>query len=223
MSGPQISERFSSLLSVPRQQGLREIQKRKASASSTLSKAVSVADFVESKVVDDSIGLEYINEMSRGLKEALQGGHLAAAHYNEAMQDIDKYRTPKESKFVLLKRQKKLIKDDLDETLPSATTIADAYANVIMNKVMAATADQKKKKSNQHKFRTAVIKYYGAAASSINEGDKDIVWCHLTGYFPKEYVKAAHIVPKSLESSELSYLFGANEVMLNEPNNGIIC
>lgn len=33
-------------------------------------------------------------------------------------------------------------------------------------------------------------------------------------------MKAAHIVPKSLQSEELSYLFGAGEVELSDPRNG---
>lgn len=35
-------------------------------------------------------------------------------------------------------------------------------------------------------------------------------------------MKATHIVPKSLESEELSYLFGAGEMNLSEPRNGML-
>ena len=36
-------------------------------------------------------------------------------------------------------------------------------------------------------------------------------------------MKTAHIVPKSLESNELSYIFGAGDVMLSDANNGQFC
>lgn len=35
-------------------------------------------------------------------------------------------------------------------------------------------------------------------------------------------MKAAHLVPKSLQSDELSYLFGVGEIDLNDPRNGTL-
>lgn len=47
-------------------------------------------------------------------------------------------------------------------------------------------------------------------------------WCHILGYGTARVlaVKAAHIVPKSLESAELSYLFGVGEMPTMVPQNG---
>lgn len=39
---------------------------------------------------------------------------------------------------------------------------------------------------------------------------------------PSQDVKAAHIVPKSLTSQELAYLYGVEEVVLNDPRNGML-
>jgi hypothetical protein len=40
----------------------------------------------------------------------------------------------------------------------------------------------------------------------------DAAWCHLTGWWDKQNVKATHLVPKCLEASEVSHLFGVRAV-----------
>ena len=222
MSVPIILERYSSLLSVLRQSGLNDIKKRKVSASLRVSTASSAAEFVVSKIEDISLVIEYIDEMRKGLNGAFDDGNLPVLQYTEAIEDVEKYSKLKERELVMLKRQKKSIKDDLEENVPSHARLEDAYANIIMNKVMTAAAKQKKKKYNQSAFKKRVIAFYGAERDSENDGDIDSLWCHLTGWQALADVKAAHIVPKSLESTELSYLFGAGEVMLSDANNGII-
>ena len=222
MSVPIILERYSSLLSVLRQSGLNDIKKRKVSASLRVSTASSAAEFVVSKIEDISLVIEYIDEMRKGLNGAFDGGNLPVLQYTEAIEDVEKYSKLKERELVVLKRQKKSIKDDLEENVPSHARLEDAYANIIMNKVMTAAAKQKKKKYNQSAFKKRVIALYGAERDSENDGDIDSLWCHLTGWQALADVKAAHIVPKSLESTELSYLFGVGEVMLSDANNGII-
>lgn len=223
MSGLIIPERYSSLLSVSRQASLNDIKKRKVSASSMLSTASSAAEFVVSKIEDVSLGIKYVDEMRKGLKEAFDDGNLPVSQYKEALTEVKNYCKPKESEIIVLKRQKKLIMDDLEEIVPSHARLEDAYANIIMNKVMTATAKQKKKNYNQSAFKKGVIAFYGAEQDSENDGDIDSLWCHLTGWQALADVKAAHIVPKSLESNELSYLFGAGEVSLSDANNGMFC
>ena len=222
MSGPEIPERHSSLFSRSRRNRLDDILKRKTSVASMASSTSSISDFVGSKIDDVSLNIEYADEMRKGLKEALEDGNLHAQQYKEAIEDVEKYKKPKGREIVILKRQKKLIKDDLDEALPLHTKLEDAYANILMNKVMAATAKSKKNKYDQSVFKKLVFAYYGAERDSLDDGKIDESWCHLTGWHPARNIKTAHIVPKSLESSELSYLFGAGEVMLSDVTNGIV-
>ena len=146
MSGPLIPERYSSPLSVARQNGLRAIETRKASTSSIVSAASSTDDFITSKIEDVSLDIDYSTEIRRGLKEAFDDGNLPASQYRDAVEVIDKDVKPKENELVVLKRQKKLVRNHMDENLPSHVRLEDAYANVIMNKVMAATAKLEKKK-----------------------------------------------------------------------------
>ena len=140
----------------------------------------------------------------------------------EAIEDVEKYSRSKKREIVILKRQKKLIKNDLEENIPLHARLEDAYANIIVNKLTAASAKHKRKSCSRAIFKRDMIFFYGAERDSLNDGEIDLVWCHLTGWQAFSSVKTAHTVPKSLESNELSYLFGAGEVMLSDANNGMI-
>jgi hypothetical protein len=89
-----------------------------------------------------------------------------------------------------------------------------AYASIIMSKIMAATSEVKKgnKKCNQSAYADGVLSFYGA--SNKTDGLK---YCHLTGWQGERSVKCAHLVPKSLESNDLAYLFGVRKIVLSEP------
>ena len=130
------------------QSSLNDIKKRKVSTSSVLSTASSAAEFVVSMIEDVSLDIKYVDEMRKGLREVFDDGSLPVSQYTEAIEEVEKFSKPKENEIVVLKRQKKLIKDDLEENVPSHARLEDAYASIIMNKVMAATAKPKKKHYN---------------------------------------------------------------------------
>lgn len=74
----------------------------------------------------------------------------------------------------------------------------------------------KKRRSdfNTSTFKKHVLERYNALL-------EDDAWCHVLGeWFPKKNVKVARLVPKSFESSELSYLFGVGEMPEMDPKNG---
>ncbi|KAL9106771.1 MAG: hypothetical protein Q9187_008520 [Circinaria calcarea] len=124
--------------------------------------------------------------------------------------------------MVVLKRQKKIVKEDLEDEKPSHSKPEDAYACVIASKGMAPFGKQKKYKSNQSWFKSNAVQYYNA--SKVVDADEDpqtLLYCHLSGWHPEKYVTAAHIVPKSLQSEESSYLFGVGEAVLSDPRNSI--
>ena len=93
---------------------------------------------------------------------------------------------------------------------------------------MAASAKIKKRKFDQVKFRAAAIAFYSAGRRYLGPGEyqKDTekytqAYCHLSGWADAKTVKAAHIVPKSLESPELSYIFGVGDAVLSDPRNAL--
>ncbi|EHK99701.1 hypothetical protein M7I_4378 [Glarea lozoyensis 74030] len=74
-----------------------------------------------------------------------------------------------------------------------------------------------KSKFDQHSYAKGVLEFYGASRkTSDDELEK---YCHITGWQAPSTVECAHIVPKYLESEELSYLYGVRETMLSEPRN----
>jgi predicted restriction endonuclease len=92
--------------------------------------------------------------------------------------------------------------EDINDTLPQHDTIQNAYTSLIVNKVMAASKHSGRN-FDQKAFRNKVCDYYQA----IRAVDGHEVRNELDG----SVVKAAHLVPKSLMSEELSYLFGVEK------------
>lgn len=118
------------------------------------------------------------------------------------------------TEFLVIKRQRKTFAEDLAEQVPRQD-IEDAYTQTMVRKVMAATGKPKKSNLNQSKFRKAVEEYYGH-----DKSESQGMCCPLTGWSPSGDLRAAHIVPKSLSSEELSYLFGVGDAILSDPRNG---
>jgi hypothetical protein len=136
------------------------------------------------------------------------------------MRELKSEVDQKERELLTLKRQKKAISDDIDGVLPQYSTIEGAYSSVLMAKIMSASGKQKKGKPfDQRTFSKAVLSFYGAVRRPYGEPVQK--YCHLTGGQPDNLVKCAHLVPKSLESDELAYLFGVRETVLSEPRNGM--
>ena len=220
MARPLIPERYSSLLGAAPRKELDEVKKRKIIAASQLSTASSTSEFIEAKIEDTSLSLEYFQKLRDFLTEAYKDGFLAQQHYDEAMSDVNITDRAGEKEMVVLKRQKKIVMEDLDDEIPSHSKLEDAYASVITSKVMAASGKQKKKRFDQSHFKSDVVQFF--KASKIVNADEDpqvLLYCHLSGWHPEKSVKAAHIVPESLQSEEISYLFGVGEAVLSNPRN----
>lgn len=127
----------------------------------------------------------------------------------------------------VLKRQERLIEDDLTEELqvkryrttePGDGHLEQTYASTIVARAMAASSNQKKARHfNQNRFRKDMVQYYNAT----DPEDGSSVWCHvLETYLPPAEIKAAHLVPKRLSNDEVSFLFGAREGVLSDCRNG---
>ncbi|OBT66253.1 hypothetical protein VE03_04344 [Pseudogymnoascus sp. 23342-1-I1] len=113
----------------------------------------------------------------------------------------------KEREFIILKRQKKAVADDVDEALQRYPTIEDAYSSAILTKVISASKKWKKA-PEQRLFAKGVLSYYDSVRRPRPE-DYVEKYCHLSAiWLPALDIKCVHIIPKSLESDELAYLFG---------------
>ncbi|KAL8661886.1 MAG: hypothetical protein Q9202_005168 [Teloschistes flavicans] len=221
MSSPPLGK-FEEYLSLLRKRKARELDKqRRVSRNSTISRSSSISEFLVAKEEVNKLDLEFTEHILKSLSEALIQGVIPRKVYDAIKQEVTKYDLKRRQEFVVLKRQRKFVQEDLDDMRPSLQTVEDAYASVIVNKVMTATAKQKKRQFDQSAFQKAVLEYYDASRSPVSAGQPREAFCLLTGWRNSKEVKAAHIVPKSLKSDELSYLFGVGDAMLKDPRNGI--
>jgi hypothetical protein len=217
---PSIPTQFSNLMAKTRQETLekKEAQYRSVSQASCMSVGSTVSEIMENKVAILDAELDYLKTYRNGVIDL----HAVDSEIkDELMEDIRASRKRMrslESELAVLKRQKKIIRDDLDESVPKHETVQDAYASVLCHKVMTASSKQKGKKFDQEQFRNAVSQYYETLRSQDGQRFK---WCHvLRKWYQAQDVKAAHLVPKSLAGDELSYLFGVGEAILSDPRNG---
>ncbi len=203
-----------------RQSTLSTIKQRAISYSSQISVAFNVSEFLESKILGLESTIEYVDSYKAGLVELYEGNKIEKRAYDEEIKEVDRQVREVEEQGVALKRQKKIIQEDLQEERPKYETMEQAYASVITAKVMAASR-QKNSNFNQTAFKESVYAYYDAAIPpEKNPEIQRKVWCPISGWNPEDTMKAAHLVPKSLESTELSHLFGVGEAVLYDPRNG---
>jgi leucyl aminopeptidase len=218
---PEIPKRVSSLLSTQVKNQLSDIKKRKVSAMSTRSNSSTISEFLDAKVREFELDIEYTSHYRTVLRKAYEKKKISEKNWNRMRKTISKKEKKHKKEYVTLKRQRKLIEEDMEDANIHQTT-QRAYAISMVNRVkispQISSKERTAKKHIQEGFRRDVINYY--AAEKITEGHK-LCYCVVSGrwYVPGE-VKAAHIVPKSLESDELSYLFGAGEMNLSDARNG---
>lgn len=107
MANPQILERFSSLLGFEHHEALKKIKECKFDATSQLSHASSISDFIHIKSVEVSTTSEYAKKLCLGLLNAFNQGLIPEKQYKEAIQKVEFESRHNEQELVILKRQKK--------------------------------------------------------------------------------------------------------------------
>jgi hypothetical protein len=194
----------------------------RASASTTFSQFStmnSVNEYIDLKIECISAKL-VVNSKFKDCLENDRSRHVLdnKDYYIILLRKIESDNDRDEEELITLKRQKKAIVEDIDEVLPQYYRIEDAYAPLMRKKIMFASRKRQGKKFTQRAFAKEVLSFYNATRiSDIQQPEK---YCHLTGWQPEQSVKCVHIVPKSLESDELNYLFGVEECILSEAQNG---
>jgi hypothetical protein len=217
-SKPPIPERFSSLVPSSSREDVDRLTKRLASAMSQVSNTSSTNDFIDAKIDSISANLALNGKFKDFLKGAKKENALTDREYQDATRDIEADTSQQERELMSLKRQKKSIAD-IDENLAQYSTVDAAYSSILMAKIASASGKQKKRKRfDQSAYAKGVLSFYGAVRHTDSESVEK--YCHLTGWLPEIMVKCVHLVPKSLESDGLAYLFGVRESVLSEPRNG---
>ena len=228
-----IPERVSSLMTPDRHQRLRQYQERSVSAASRISKIShnslesTASDFLEAKISELEDEKGYLLCWREGLDEAKEAGSLTTAAFHEEIQPFLTRFKRTVSTINVLKRQKKVLAEDLEEQIalkkqrvqdpPDEALLERAYRDTIIPRVMSASAKRPASAFDQSAFKVAVRRYYGIDTQC----SKRMSYCHVLGeILPATLVKVAHLVPKSLTQDEVSHLFGGEHAVATDPRNG---
>ncbi|OAL64540.1 hypothetical protein A7C99_3974 [Trichophyton rubrum] len=90
-------------------------------------------------------------------------------------------------------------------------------------RIASASGNQTNTKFKANSFRQGVEDFY--EASKIEETDfmpRKLAFCHVLGWLPSKEVRAAHLVPKSLDEISVAHLFGAGAVTIDDPRNSLM-
>ncbi|KAJ5496896.1 hypothetical protein N7463_008883 [Penicillium fimorum] len=221
MFRPKIHPRTLAVMLQDRQRALLAKDKREPQTSR------SISDFLELKIRDYKIDLDYIQCAHEGLLRALDANALTGPEYVTALQPFMKSARSASQELKTFSRQRKILEEHFEEQAivkrqrqgePDVEILERAYIETILPKVMSATAKLPKNKTivgsqfNTCNFKRNVNKYYGIPEKAG--------LCHLMGNWDLADIKAAHLVPKSLSGDEIAYLFGVEMLELSNPSNG---
>jgi hypothetical protein len=217
---------LASLLPHDRLQSAREnLKKRKASATSQIQRARSVQDFLDGKSEEAQAEIEYSGEVKLLITQAIDEGKISSAESGKAISDLRKAEHDGLEELRVIKRQKKIIVDDLNEELgfakPDLEKLSNAYDMIIGEKVKIAYqggGTLPTKNFANTRYSRAVVQHLNAL------GDDGRYFCSASGWQAHRSVKAAHLVPKSLESDELAHMFGVVDMkgLRYDKRNGLV-
>ncbi|CRG90141.1 Pc12g04220 [Talaromyces islandicus] len=218
-----IPERVSSLAPPSLRLKAREAELRQQRHASTISSfsfaSSTVSEFLEERVKACEYEFASSTAQLEIIQHTRQNQDLDSAEYQALSHPLLEHLSRLTTEKQLLKKQSKLIRDDLGEeverkkarqTEPGVDFYERAYLDSIIPRIMGATNKQEKSSFNNARFRDAVLNAYNAVT---HNGPVKLAWCHLAGVWEDaKKVKAAHLVPKSLSRREVAYFFGAEEV-----------
>jgi hypothetical protein len=192
-----------------------------------MSVELTASDYFDVKLAEMESELEYMRCVRDGLSEARQAEKISHDAFPRELQPFLKSFRSSSSNIQVMKARRPLIIEDIDEEISAKrqriegpvdqSLLEHVYRDAMITRVLGASAKQKALKFDQSSFRKRVYKHYG-----VNEHcHSGFGWCHVLGtVLPKESIKAAHLIPKSMSSKELSHLFGVSDEVLSDPRNG---
>jgi hypothetical protein len=166
-SRPPIPERYSSIVPPSGLKDMEILSKRTASAMtaiSQLSTTSSTNDFLDAKIESISADLAFNSKFKDYFENAKKRKALADEDYDDAVKELELEVNQKERELITLRRQKKIISDDIDEVLPQYSTVEGAYSSVLMAKIMSASGKQRKERNSirvhiQRRYFHSTVQY----------------------------------------------------------------
>ncbi|KAL1878852.1 hypothetical protein Plec18167_004147 [Paecilomyces lecythidis] len=199
---------------------------RRASAASTNLATSSISQFIDQKAQLIDAEIELLRAYSSGLTNLRATKKIDGIEYNIYFKEIENKKRRLGAENILIKRQRKILEEDINDDVSANIGLGHEFDKIIeityssfMTDKMAAARKLSTRglKHNQSRYRQGVIGYLQA------QPHESVVWCHILGrVLPSSSVVVAHLVPESLESEELSYLFGASQLRVSmDKRNGL--
>lgn len=189
---------------------------------SRLSTTSSVNEFINLRVETVEDDIRSYTKLKQDIFESFCAKQITEIQHQDGLQDLQNKLVECKNEESVLKKQRKILEEDIASELPLYSDIDKAYKNILVSKVMAATSKQSKQQHQFDKstFRRKVKRFYGTSRQTPTGIVQS--FCAVFGWVPKDTAVAAHLVPKSLNSGELEYLFGVNDnAMLSDPRVAI--
>ncbi|MCJ1429243.1 hypothetical protein MMC29_007156 [Sticta canariensis] len=123
------------------QESLRSSQARSIIAAFNVPSWSTASEFLEPKIGDVDGGLEDLAQYRHGLKEVFASRILDSRDYDAESESLEENTMALQREKVTIKRQRKSLKEDLEEK-PSSKQPEETYAASIMQRGLAATAKQ---------------------------------------------------------------------------------
>ncbi len=175
--------------------------------------------FVEWRIQVTEAKIELNQHSMKDLNESSEEGRVSNHdEYHHTMADLQEKRDVLDREWVQLLTQGQFLREDLqDMVVAKDTDIQQLYWHW-STPGDGGVADSRSKRRS--KFDRAVKEYHGTERESgVAQPER---WCPVLGvWLPKGHVKYTQIVPFTLQSNELSCMFGVRDAALNTARNGL--
>lgn len=222
MSGfPSIPQRISELINTKESLNLKK--EEADSAETQLAQASpnpsSIPSYLTAKIFYLEKRVEYLSGLQRALSELEQKGSISATEKRKIEHDIERVKLPLSGEALAIKLRERTIIEDMGDYMRSSSKpdTERAYVAAVTNTVDLRTGKQGKIRFGG--FKRNALEFYGASKPSSGR-DKE-TFCHLLGWKEAVVVRAAHIVPQSLDGESLVHLFGTELEPAKDPRNGM--
>lgn len=198
-----------------------------------------IADYITLRLNEQETAFEHYIACQTSLREQLSMGKITQTTYNKEMDMLDDASADTMLEFHIIDKQYRLLAQDMeDEVLgmravgtPCAgedELVEKAYYSVVREAKRSEVLwrqrfDQgvvQNKSNGRTELDGRVLSFYDAVRTMHEQRQAH---CSLTGWHPDEEVGVARLVPGSISSEQVAFLFGANQINLVNWKNCTSC
>ncbi|KAI5303227.1 TFIIH complex subunit tfb5 [Ascosphaera pollenicola] len=196
-----------------------------------------IADYISLRLNEQEIAIRHYVTCQESLRQQLSDDKVTQETYNKEMDMLDDSSADTMLEFQIIDKQFRLVAQDMEDEVygmkaigtPSAgddelvekayyAVVREAKRSELLWRQRFSQTFCEKKANGRTALEDRVLSYYDAVRTMH---DQRQAHCSLTGWYPDEEVGVARLVPASISSEQISFLFGANQVNLVNGKNCI--